>query len=55
MDGRKEGLYEKWYENGNKRLEVQYIDDKKHGRYRNWKEDGALYKDTEYIRNNEIR
>lgn len=45
----KDGKYEKWYENGNKECEGEYMDNKKYGYWKYWNKDGELAEEGEYI------
>jgi antitoxin component YwqK of YwqJK toxin-antitoxin module len=46
--GRKEGLHQGWWENGNKRFEYQFENDKYNGEQKEWNEAGLLYNDFNY-------
>lgn len=38
-----------WYENGQKKITGQFIDDEKHGLWRHFYEDGSRYREIEYV------
>lgn len=44
----KDGKYEKWYENGIKECEGEYMDGKKFGYWKFWAENGDLKEENEY-------
>ena len=53
-NGKQDGLWTDWYENGQKSSEVTYKDSKKDGLYTGWYENGKkerenTYKDGEFI------
>ena len=41
-NGKKDGTWTHWYENGNKHSETNYADNKYHGRDTRWHENGQL-------------
>jgi hypothetical protein len=43
FDGKKIGLYEGWYSNGQLRYRFNYSDGKKYGLYEEWYENGQSY------------
>ena len=51
MNGKKEGIYRKYYENGQLCEEVNYIDDKMNGIYKRYHENGQLWIEVNYIDN----
>jgi len=46
--GKKHGLYESWYKNGQKREQINYQNGEKHGLYESWFNDGQKYDQTNY-------
>jgi len=42
-DGKREGLWQYWYENGNLQAEATYVGGREDGDYRVWREDGTPY------------
>lgn len=48
-DGKLDGLYTTWYDNGNKNGESNYKDDKLHGSFTSWKSNGQLYREGTYV------
>ena len=47
-DGKLDGLYRRWYENGQLRNEYTYKDNKRDGSYREWYETGQLREECTY-------
>ena len=47
-DGKKDGDYESWYENGNKNAKGQYVNDLREGDWVFYKEDGSLMGNYKY-------
>ena len=47
-DGKEDGLYTGWYENGQKRLEGTYKDGEKDGKWIYYNEDGTVKEVEEY-------
>jgi len=45
----KDGKYEKWFENGNKECEGEYIENRKFGYWKFWHVNGELKEDGEYF------
>ena len=43
IDGKKDGLHRRWYENGKLEEESNYINNSLTGLYKRWNEDGLLY------------
>jgi antitoxin component YwqK of YwqJK toxin-antitoxin module len=48
-DGKKEGKWMVWYDNGTKQREQNYKDGKKNGLFTEWRENGIKRKDTQYL------
>ena len=46
--GEKEGLYQRWWENGQKWIECTFIDGKKYGLYKEWWSDGEKMTECTY-------
>jgi antitoxin component YwqK of YwqJK toxin-antitoxin module len=49
MNGKIEGIYKSYWQNGQLFYEVNYIDDKREGIYKSYWDDGQLYKEVNYI------
>ena len=49
LNGKKEGLAEQFYRNGNKQMEIAYSNGEKEGMTRVFYEDGKLYRETPYV------
>ena len=47
-EGKVNGLYREWYENGQLERECTYKDDKKAGLYRRWYKNGQLQEECTY-------
>jgi antitoxin component YwqK of YwqJK toxin-antitoxin module len=47
----KQGLYESWYHNGHKDLQLQLVNDECHGLCRYWHDNGQLFMQSEYVNN----
>ena len=47
-DGKKEGTYESWYENGKKNAEGQFKNDLREGEWIFYKDDGSLMGNYKY-------
>jgi antitoxin component YwqK of YwqJK toxin-antitoxin module len=47
-DGKRDGLYQRWYENGQLRFEGTYKDGKSNGLLRGWKSNGKLDWESTY-------
>ena len=52
VDGKKNGLFISWYENGKKWFESNYVDGKRNGLFIEWNEDGTKYSETNYVNGN---
>lgn len=44
-----QGIYQKWYENGQLWIQCNYKDDEKHGTYKSWFPDGRLSLECNYV------
>jgi antitoxin component YwqK of YwqJK toxin-antitoxin module len=49
LNGKRNGLYEEFYKNGNRRFRINYKDGKKDGSYEEWYENGKINYTTNYI------
>lgn len=53
-NGRKEGIYKSYWENGQIHEEINYIDDRKNGIYKSYRENGKLWSEGNYINDRRI-
>ena len=49
VDGKRNGLYQRWHENGQLMEEVNYVNEKMNGLYRIWHKNGQLMEEGNYV------
>ena len=54
LEGKLEGLYQYWWNNGKKMTECTYLDDKLEGLYKRWNINGEKVKDCHYRDGKEV-
>jgi hypothetical protein len=50
-NGKRHGKYMEWYKNGNKKIDIDYVDGLKHGKLTEWDEEGRKIREEEYRSN----
>jgi antitoxin component YwqK of YwqJK toxin-antitoxin module len=53
-NGKTEGLYQSWYENGQLSLQCNYINDVLEGPYKSWHKNGQLHIECKYVNGKRI-